>query len=203
MKHRRAGRQLRCHRKCSIYRMLSYWKNPLLSELSNDVDGLLTEMFNFIESFHCSWCIVQNINVTDIEHLFRWPECLVLCHPVMLTEELTSLVTVYEKAGFASFLEHWVLTWEYLPGSCYGHPSQLPSQYKSCSPALLLQQPIKLTPPRKRQNQVTTSCLLSSTFKSVLQVWVQTHYIAEGGLEGQNQIRYILHVHHNRKTSLH
>ena len=78
-----------------MYRMLSYWKNPLLSELSNDVDGSPTEMFDYIESFHCSGCIVQNINVTDIEHLFRWPECLVLCHPVMLTEELTGLVTVH------------------------------------------------------------------------------------------------------------
>jgi hypothetical protein len=95
MKQRKAGGQLRCQRKCSIDRMLSYWKNPLLSELSSDVDGLPTEMFDFIESFHCSGCIVQNINVTDIEHLFHWPECLVLCHPGMLTEGLTGLVTVW------------------------------------------------------------------------------------------------------------
>ncbi len=109
MKHRRAGGKLRCHRKCSMYRMLSYWKNPLLSELSSDVDGLPTEMFDFIESFHCSWCIVQNINVTDNEHLFHWPERLVLCHPVMLTEELTGLVTVYAINQIFGSSSFWTL----------------------------------------------------------------------------------------------
>jgi hypothetical protein len=34
------------------------------------------------------------MNVTDFEHLFSYPELLLLCHPVRLMEELTGLVTV-------------------------------------------------------------------------------------------------------------
>ncbi len=70
LKHWRAGGKLRYHRKCSIKRMLTCWKKPLLSEISNNVNGLPTETFDFIEYLHCLWCIGPNINVTDIGHLF-------------------------------------------------------------------------------------------------------------------------------------
>jgi hypothetical protein len=34
--------------------MLSFWNIPLLSELYINVNGLPTEMFDFVESFHFS-----------------------------------------------------------------------------------------------------------------------------------------------------
>jgi hypothetical protein len=70
-------------------------KKSLLSELSDNVNGLPTEMFNFIEVFRYSWCIVPNINVINIGTLFHLPGGLVLRHLVILTEELTCRVTVY------------------------------------------------------------------------------------------------------------
>ena len=53
LKHWRAGGKLRYHRKCAIKRMLTCCKNPLLSEISNNENGLPTETFDFIEYLHC------------------------------------------------------------------------------------------------------------------------------------------------------